>query len=75
MAVSAYLVGGLDYIGLIDFPVTFNTGDAQQCFNITILDDFIQEANETFRINLGSVSVVIFQPTATVVIQDRTDTG
>ena len=55
--------------------VTFTPGSTQQCYNIDILDDNIDEAEECFQLNVldptPSSTVVITRPTAMACIIDN----
>ena len=61
-----------DYTPVDSQPVTFNSAPSQMCIFITILNDFITEANELFTVMLDSTdpAVQLTLSSASVTILD-----
>ena len=68
-------IGGDDYISLVEV-LTFNIGEFLQEFSVDIIDDNIDENNESFRVFLKTtdddpnVLIVGFNPTDVTIIDD-----
>lgn len=52
--------------------LVFVAGDTEECVLVTLVDDNVQENNETFLITITAVdpALQIFQPSAVVTIQN-----
>lgn len=67
MFIFAFFIGGSDYVSLVNIPVGFMSGDpvgSTACQNVSIIDDDVIEAEETFTVNASSSDPVIISPTA-----------
>ena len=62
-----FLIAGSDYVSLVYIQVGFMSGDplgSTACLNVSIIDDDIIEAVETFTVNASSSDPVRISPTA-----------
>ena len=64
---TRFLIAGSDYVSLVYIQVGFMSGDplgSTACVNVSIIDDDVVEAEQTFTVNTSSSDPVIISPTA-----------
>ena len=71
MHIDIFFTAGADYTS-VSRDLVFAAGDTEECVLITLVDDNVQENDETFRVNITAVdpALQIFQSSAVVTIQN-----